>query len=95
MARKKQKPEGQPTPTSLDEPKLYFATTKIDKQNVSYEIFALVHLLRFIVSPVRDKSGNPYTHEPVKFAMKVVAACLGRPYEGYDWLEALDDLDHI
>ena len=63
--------------------------------NVSFEVLALIYLLRWFVHPLSDKSGNPYTKEPVVFALKVVAHAVGKPYEGYDYLEALDGLEDL
>lgn len=82
-------------PPPLDPQKRYWGTKDFSPNNVSYEVLALIYLLRWVVHPLGDKSGNPYTQEPVKFALKVVANAVGKPHEGYDYLEALDGLEDL
>lgn len=90
MKRKKMK-----DPPPVDIHKRYWGTKDFSPNNVSYEVVALVYLLRWATSPLGDKSGNPYTKEPVKFALKVLAHAVGKSFEGYDFLEALDGLEDI
>ena len=82
-------------PKTVEPQKRYFGTKDFSPDNVSYEVLALIYLLRWVISPFGDKSGNPYTKEPVKFGLKVVAKAVGKPHEGYDYLEALDGLEDI
>ena len=62
---------------------------------MSPELKALVILLRYVLSPRMRRAGNQYTQGPVVDALKTVAAATGQSTQGYDYLDALDNLTEL
>lgn len=57
MARKKERLKD--PPKTVEPQKRYFGTKDFSPDNVSYEVLALIYLLRWVISPFGDKAGNP------------------------------------